>query len=76
LNATETPLAHRLNAGFATLAPAHGATYLDVATPMQERDGSLKADLTYDGSHLNANGYRRVLEIVRPHVERHLATVP
>jgi len=74
LNATESPLAHRLNAGFAELAPAHGATYLDVTTLLSEPDGSLKVAYTADGSHLNAEGYRRVLEVVRPYVERHLGT--
>jgi hypothetical protein len=32
-------------------------------------------NLTYDGSHLNAEGYRRVVDVVRPHVERHLETI-
>jgi lysophospholipase L1-like esterase len=75
LNATETPLAWQLNEGFARVASETGATYLDVSTPMRASDGSLQVDMTYDGSHLNAEGYRRVIEVVRPHVERHLATI-
>jgi lysophospholipase L1-like esterase len=73
MNVTETPLALRLNELFATLAPTHGATYLDIAAPLQAEDGSLEIEFTYDGGHLNGEGYRRVIEVVRPYVERHLA---
>lgn len=76
LNATESPLARQLNQGFATLAPAHGASYLDLIPFIGQPDGSLQGDLTYDGAHLNGDGYRRVVEVVRPHVERHLAIQP
>jgi lysophospholipase L1-like esterase len=76
LNATETPLAHQLNARFAALAPQHGATYVDIATPLQAADGSMEIAYTYDGGHLNGEGYRRVADVLRPLVAAHLAGAP
>lgn len=34
-----------------------GYVYLDLATPMLAADGTLRADLTFDGLHLNVHGY-------------------
>jgi lysophospholipase L1-like esterase len=74
IHATESPRANRLNEALAAAAPAHGATYLDIATPLVEDDGSLGMEFTYDGGHLNGAGYRRVAEVLRPRVEAALAS--
>jgi lysophospholipase L1-like esterase len=34
-----------------------GYIYLDLATPLMAEDGTLRADLTFDGLHLNVHGY-------------------
>lgn len=47
----------RLNQQLRTLARQQGADYLDVSARMVDPDGYLRADLTTDGLHLNANGY-------------------
>ena len=47
----------RLNQQLRTLARQQGAYYLDVSARMVDPEGYLRADLTTDGLHLNANGY-------------------
>ena len=75
LNSTETPLSQALNARYADLAPEVGATYLDVAAPLAAPDGALETAYSYDGGHLNGAGYARMVAVLRPYVERALASV-
>jgi lysophospholipase L1-like esterase len=48
----------RLNRWMKAYADSVGATYLDFHTPMADERQGLKADLTRDGVHPNAAGYR------------------
>jgi lysophospholipase L1-like esterase len=50
------PKIRQLNARLATLASAR-VTFVDMA-PLVAADGGLKSELTYDGVHLNGQGYR------------------
>jgi lysophospholipase L1-like esterase len=73
IHATESPRAHQLNEALAAAAPAHGATFLDIASPLVEEDGSLGIEYTYDGGHMNGAGYRRVADLLRSRVDAALA---
>jgi lysophospholipase L1-like esterase len=56
----ETPnnaLVAAANAILESSAPDAGYVYLDLATPMRAEDGTLRADLSFDGLHLNVHGY-------------------
>ena len=43
----ETPLSQALNARYAELAPELGATYVDLATPLSDPDGTLRLPTLY-----------------------------
>jgi lysophospholipase L1-like esterase len=58
-----------LNRWLQEYANANGYVYLDYATPMAAPDGPLKADLTDDGLHPNAAGYK----VMGPLVEAAIA---
>jgi len=47
----------RVNAMQAELAEKYGATYIDLTSNFAADDGTLRADLTDDGLHLNDAGY-------------------
>jgi lysophospholipase L1-like esterase len=48
----------KLNRWMKSYADSVGATYLDFHTPMADARGGLRSDLTRDGVHPNAAGYR------------------
>ena len=58
-----------LNRWLQEYANANGYLYLDYATPMTAPDGTLKAELTDDGLHPNAAGYK----VMGPLVEAAIA---
>ncbi len=55
-----------LNAWIKAFAAEHGATFVDLHTPMADDRQGLRAELTYDGVHPNKAGY----EIMAPLVEQ------
>jgi lysophospholipase L1-like esterase len=57
-----------LNRRYEQLAAAHGATYIDLWAPFVTPDGRLRKELTSDGLHLNGEGYRIWVDILRPHL--------
>lgn len=46
-----------INAALKNLAQKEKITFIDLYTAFADQDGKLKAELTYDGVHLYANGY-------------------
>ena len=48
-------------------ADKYGYRYIDVAAALSDENGFLKSEYTLDGLHLNANGYKKVLQYVRTH---------
>jgi lysophospholipase L1-like esterase len=56
-----------LNGKLKELAVKHDLVYIDVATPLS--DGSkLRQDFTTDGIHLNAAGYKKWAEVIKPYI--------
>ncbi|MCK9878995.1 GDSL-type esterase/lipase family protein [Frankia sp. Ag45/Mut15] len=60
-----------LNARYRRIAATAGAQYLDLWPVLAAPDRSLRRELTVDGLHLNAAGYRAWVEILRPHLLAH-----
>jgi lysophospholipase L1-like esterase len=58
----------QLNRLYRDLAVKHGATWVDVWSALAAPDGTLRKDLTSDGIHLNGNGYRIWVDLLRPHL--------
>jgi lysophospholipase L1-like esterase len=50
------------------LAGVYGATYLDLWPSLVGPDRALRKDVSRDGTHLNGNGYRIWVDILRPHL--------
>ena len=48
------------------LAKDYGATYLDLNQDLTDEKGNLKKELTVEGMHMYANGYRHVFERLLP----------
>jgi lysophospholipase L1-like esterase len=57
-----------LNKKLKKLARKQGVKYLNIHKKFSNKQGELKADLTYDGLHLNKNGYVFWEKIIRKHV--------
>ena len=58
----------RLNDAIRRLAAKHDATYIDLNPRLSTADG-LRPELTWDGLHLNAEGFRVWREVLRPYIE-------
>jgi lysophospholipase L1-like esterase len=58
----------RLNRLYRDLAVKYGANWVDVWSALAAPDGTLRKDLTSDGIHLNGNGYRIWVDLLRPHL--------
>jgi hexosaminidase len=66
--ASLNPKIRQLNARLATLATDNDSvTYIDL-WPALAGKGGLKKELTYDGVHLNGDGYRLWQEAIAPHM--------
>jgi len=59
----------QVNAMQAKVARSHKVTYIDLTSIFAQSDGTLRADLTDDGLHLNAAGYAIWGEALLPYVE-------
>ncbi len=58
----------KLNAAIAELAAEAGVTVVDAYAPFADVDGELHRSLSIDGTHLNPEGYRVLLDRLEPHV--------
>ena len=56
------------NALVAAMAKDKGFTWIDLYTAVADKDGNLRKDLTNDGLHLLAPGYRIWADIIRPYI--------
>lgn len=59
------PELDRYNAVLTRLCERLDVTYIDLR-PALEKDGLLDPALTYDGLHLNTDGYRRIVPLIKP----------
>lgn len=50
------------------LAGEFGFHFIDANAGLSDQDGNLKKELTFDGAHLNPDGYRVVLANLMPHL--------
>lgn len=62
-----------LNAWLEAYAAQEGATYVDYYAAMATADGAMKPELTFDGVHPNAAGYRVMEPLARAALKRALA---
>jgi lysophospholipase L1-like esterase len=58
-----------LNERYRDVAITTGTTYVDAWSALSATDGSVRPEFTFDGHHLNGLGYRRWVDVLRPHVE-------
>ncbi|MEM9500352.1 MAG: GDSL-type esterase/lipase family protein [Pseudomonadota bacterium] len=65
----------RLNAALPTLAARHGAMFIDLNARMTG-DGGLRKELSWDGMHLNGQGYRVWQGVLKPYVAPRQAALP
>lgn len=64
----------RLNRRYRELADDFGATYIDTWDALVDSDGSIRPDCSLDSLHLTGEGYRRWVELLRPHVASAMET--
>lgn len=57
---------HAASEGVRELATRYGAQFLNVNAGLTDEAGNLRADITVEGMHMYANGYRIVLENLLP----------
>lgn len=57
------------NAGIKKMCEEKGITYIDLHPVLGDRDGRLRADYTYDGLHLNPDGYFAWVDHIRNYVK-------
>ncbi len=58
-----------LNTNIQALAQKYQLTYIDVHSKLKNTEGSLKAELTLDGIHLNGEGYLLFKEVLMPYIK-------
>ena len=58
-----------INVAFEALAAKKGVTYIDLSPIFAAPDGTLKPELTYDGLHLNLEGYRAWEKVLKSYIE-------
>ena len=56
--------------------PRDEVVFLDLKDTFTNADGSLKAGLFLDGTHLTANGYRVLADALQPEIDRLIAKGP
>jgi lysophospholipase L1-like esterase len=66
----------KLNRWMKSYADSVGATYLDFHTPMADARGGLRSDLTRDGVHPNATGYRVMAPLAEAAIQSALKRKP
>ena len=59
-----------VNAELPALAARFGYEFIDLFTPMRGEDGNLPAEITGDGMHLTAEGYKPVFDILLPYFKK------
>ena len=57
-----------LNDRYRELAQRNGVTYIDLWPALAAPDRTLATKFTQDGTHLNGEGYRAWVEVLRPHL--------
>ena len=62
------PHVRQFNPHVARIAVAHTCAHLDLWSAMADESGELRPELTDDGLHLNALGYRLFAEQIAPHL--------
>lgn len=50
------------------LAERFGAKYIDVNAPLKDEAGNLRAEYTFEGMHINEDGYRAVYPLVKQYI--------
>ncbi len=63
-----SPLVPRLNRHIADVARRHDCRHLDFYRAVVDESGELRAELTWDGLHLNDEGYALLAEKLGPHL--------
>lgn len=63
------PSVNSINSAYKDLAAEQGVTYIDLGSEFAAADRTLKPDLTYDGLHLNAQGYQVWEKILKAYIE-------
>ncbi len=58
-----------LNAEYQAIAAKRGIAYIDLYTRLDDGNGELKSECTYDRLHLSGPGYLIWRDVLRPHVE-------
>jgi lysophospholipase L1-like esterase len=62
--AATVELTHRVNAVVAAVTRSHGATYVDLFGPFEQRGTAVTGLLAADGDHPNADGHRLIAQVL------------
>jgi hypothetical protein len=73
LHGVENERAAALNAALRRVARSERVRLVDLGPRLTDEDGSLDLAVSFDGSHLNGEGYARVIEAIQPLVNGALA---
>ena len=57
------------NAEVKKLAERHGQKYIDINKNLKDKQGSLKAEYTIEGMHINEDGYRAIYDDIMSYVK-------
>ena len=63
------PAVEEINKAYADVAREQGVTYINLTPVFAAADGTLKPDLTYDGLHLNQNGYEVWAKALKTYIQ-------
>jgi len=63
------PAVKEINAAYLAVAEKAGVSFVDLTPTFAAPDGTLKPELTYDGIHLNEEGYRVWAKVLKTYIE-------
>ncbi|HHZ11377.1 MAG TPA: lysophospholipase [Acholeplasmataceae bacterium] len=58
----------KINAAVKTFCEEKGITFIDVYSRLVDENGNLNKDYTFEGLHLSFEGYKKVVEAVKPYL--------
>ncbi len=67
--ATTNAQVRELNVGISAMADRYGMTYIDLHSHFADENGMLRIEYSFDGLHINEQGYALWQELIAPYVD-------